>query len=162
MIHSTKIDKQIIHKKNMLGFRGENPPKNFEEKLTLITVGGSTTECFYLSDGKTWTDVLGKKLNARFSNGTWINNAGLDGHSTFGHLVLMEDYIVRLKPKIALFLVGINDLGREDLRSYDQVQWKKGISFYSCTDFLISMSHYSEVFSLALNMHRYIISNKMR
>ena len=28
-----------------------------------------------------------------------------------GHIILMQDYIIKIKPKIVLFLVGINDLG---------------------------------------------------
>lgn len=54
--------------------------------LTIISVGGSTTECFYISDDKTWTHILGMKLKSVFTR-VWINNAGLDGHSTFGHII---------------------------------------------------------------------------
>jgi lysophospholipase L1-like esterase len=111
-----KLDKKIIHTKNRLGFRGENPPKNFADYLTIMTVGGSTTECFYLNDNKTWTALLGKSLKKVF-NKVWINNAGLDGCSTFGHIILLEDYLVNLKPKVIIFLVGINDVGSE--RSLD-------------------------------------------
>lgn len=50
----------------------------------------------------------------------WINNAGLDGHSTFGHQILLRTLIAPLKPQIVLFLVGVNDIERDDLNSYDQ------------------------------------------
>lgn len=118
------VDKTIIHTKNSLGFRGPEPPTNLENYLSIITVGGSTTECFYLSDGKTWQDALSKKLERNVDH-LWINNAGLDGHSTFGHLILMEDYIIKLKPNVVLFLVGINDLAVESSRSFDQQILKK-------------------------------------
>ena len=108
-----KLDKNIIHTKNRLGFRGGGPPTNFSDYLTIITVGGSTTECFYLSDNKTWTANLGNKIEKGFKK-VWINNAGIDGCSTFGHIVLLEDYLVNLKPKMLIFLVGINDVGLED------------------------------------------------
>jgi lysophospholipase L1-like esterase len=114
----SKIDKKIIHTKNLLGFRGEDLPTNFADYLTIITVGGSTTECYYLGDNKTWTADLGNILKKSF-NKIWINNAGLDGCSTFGHLVLLEDYLVKLKPKMLIFLVGINDVGLEDSLDLD-------------------------------------------
>lgn len=114
-----KLDGEIIHTKNSLGFRGAEPPNNFSEFLTIIAVGGSTTECFIVSDGKTWIDILGKYLKNVF-NKVWINNAGLDGHTTFGHLVLMEDYICRMRPKIVLFLVGANDISMEGYTEYDR------------------------------------------
>jgi lysophospholipase L1-like esterase len=112
------LPKTIIHSKNSLGFRGEEPPVNFGDYLTIITVGGSTTECFYLNDHQTWPDILENNLKKDFKN-VWINNAGLDGTSTFGHIVLLEDYIIKLKPKIIIFLVGLNDVGLGDQRLSD-------------------------------------------
>jgi lysophospholipase L1-like esterase len=51
-----------------------------------------------------------------------VNNAGLDGHSTWGHQLLLEQYILKLKPRYVLILAGINDVGREDIGYYDQKQ----------------------------------------
>ena len=39
----------------------------------------------------------------------WLNNAGLDGHSTFGHEILLRSHIIKLKPDMIIFLTGIND-----------------------------------------------------
>lgn len=114
-----KLDKKIFHTKNSLGFRGDEKPANFDDYLSIITVGGSTTECFLLSDDKTWSFDLEQRLKSKFRN-VWVNNAGLDGHSTFGHQILLDDYLTKIKPKIILFLVGINDVGREDLRDHDK------------------------------------------
>ena len=50
----------------------------------------------------------------------WINNAGLDGATTYRHLILMEDYLIKLRPKVVLFLVGINDVGAGDLDKADK------------------------------------------
>src|SRR5215813_566555 len=83
-----KLDKRVTHTKNSLGFRGHEPPAAFADYLTIVTIGGSTTECFYLSDNQTWPAVLDNLLSNKVSK-LWLNNAGLDGHTTFGHLVLM-------------------------------------------------------------------------
>ena len=61
----------------------------------------------------------------------WLNNAGLDGHSTFGHIILFKDYIVKLKPKIILFLVGANDVGRNEYSDNALSHIKRGIDFSS-------------------------------
>lgn len=113
------IDQHITYKKNSLGFRGPERPENFDQYLSIITVGGSTTECQYLNDGKTWSDRLYYDLQHDF-NKVWLNNGGLAGHSTFGHVVLLEDHIVKLKPKLILFLVGVNDIERDDLNDSDK------------------------------------------
>ncbi len=122
-IHNTeisKLDEYIVHKKNSLGFRGEDPPDEFQDHLTIVTIGGSTTESFYISEGQTWPDQLGINLESSFEK-IWVNNAGLDGTSTFGHIVLMEDHIVQLKPNIVLFLVGLNDVGRGEFNRFDNL-----------------------------------------
>jgi lysophospholipase L1-like esterase len=149
-----KLDKIIIHKKNSLGFRGEEPPKDFKDYLTIITIGGSTTECFYLSEGKTWTDILGEKLRKIFKN-VWINNAGFDGQSTFGHIVLMEDYVIKLRPKVVLFLIGYNDVQGEEPNKYDRLILKEELNLNSLKSFFKSAANYSETLALMLNIYRY-------
>jgi lysophospholipase L1-like esterase len=105
-----KLDKVVVHQRNSLGFRGPEPPAEFARALTIVTVGGSTTECFDLAEDKTWPHDLGVNLKRNFKD-LWLNNAGLSGNSTFGHYILMQDYLVKLRPKVVIFLVGINDLG---------------------------------------------------
>ncbi len=146
----TKLPKTTVHTKNCLGFRGAPPPANFADYLTILTVGGSTTECFYLSDGKTWTDLLGQQLARDFPR-LWINNAGLDGATTYRHLILMEDYVAHLKPKVVLFLVGINDVGVGDLDYRPRAGLGGWIRF---------LANRSEVYSLGLNLYRYLVTQR--
>ena len=144
----TKLPKTTVHTKNSLGFRGAPPPADFVDYLTIVTIGGSTTECFYLSDGKTWTDLLGVKLKQDFPK-LWINNAGLDGATTYRHLILVEDYLARLKPKLALFLVGINDVGVGEIHDKPKGGFASRIK---------TLTNKSEVYSLGLNIYRYFIA----
>jgi len=148
-----KLDKIIYVKRNHLGFRGEPLPKNFAQTLTILTVGGSTTECIHISDGKTWSDLLAGKLKREFKP-FWLNNAGIDGHSTFGHLVLMEDYIIRLKPKIVLVLAGANDRSIRDYNPLDrQFLAKPAASAWG--RFVNTLAWHSEVVHYAVNLNRY-------
>jgi len=115
----SKLDSIIVHSKNSLGFRGPEKPQNFDDALTFIAVGGSTTECQILSDGHDWVNLLGNHLKKQLPN-TWVNNAGLDGHSTFGHYILLTDYLLDIHPDYILYLVGCNEVGRDDLGSFDK------------------------------------------
>ena len=114
-----KLDSIITRSTNNIGFRGPDMPDDIENRLSLFVVGGSTTQCFYSSDGKDWPALLANKLKPHYSD-LWLNNAGLDGHTTFGHQILLDDYIIGLKPKIVLFYAGINDVGVEDMKSFDK------------------------------------------
>ncbi len=149
-----KLDKTVYHQKNSLGFRGAPPPADFANWLTMVAVGGSTTESFYISEGKTWVDLLGKRLEGNFPH-LWINNAGLDGQSTFGHLQLLKDYIIKLRPQYVLLLVGLNDMGRDDLNIYDQSQEGLDIIRKKNT-FFHRIAEHSEVLNLLINLSRYL------
>ena len=154
-----KLDKIIYTTRNHMGFRGDPPPKNFSEYLTIIAVGGSTTACELISDNKTWCDILSVNLKSKFKS-LWLNNAGLDGHSTYGHIVLMEDYIIKIRPKVVLFLVGANDIGLETSRIYDQDQLKKPLIGF-VAPLWDSWVNKSEVLSYSINFCRFLKAKRM-
>jgi lysophospholipase L1-like esterase len=138
---------------NSLGFRGPEPPAPFAGALTIVAIGGSTTQSFFISDGLTWTDRLAARLKREFPT-VWVGNAGLDGHSTFGHLVLLDDYIVPLRPKVALFLIGLNDVDRSDLSAYERETIRGRWSLESPMSLVKSLAAHSELVSTLLNLDR--------
>ena len=149
------LEKQIIHTKNSLGFRGPEMPKNFDDCLSIIAVGGSTTECFFLNDHNCWTALLSERLSQNYQK-IWVNNAGYQGHSTFGHFILINDYIKYLHPKYVLLLVGCNEVNRTDIAEDESVAgtgsanstwgWLKGNS---------------EVIALVLNLQRKWLADRL-
>lgn len=139
------LDRRVVHTKNSLGFRGPEPPPDFSQRLTILTVGGSTTEGFYLSDHQTWPALLQAKLQPAFSK-VWLNNAGFDGHSSFGHVVLVRDYVSKLRPKVVLIMVGLNDLFADGPKTLDHIER---------SELAGSIANHSELFGLGLNVIRY-------
>lgn len=140
----TRLAPVIRHTKNSLGFRGQEPPADPEAVLGLITVGGSTTECFYLSDGTTWPDRLAA-LAGRYFSPLWLNNAGLDGHSTYGHNLLLQQHLLKLHPKVIIFLTGLNDLGLGEIAG---------------PSFGLRAARHSRLFSVSENFYRYLDARK--
>jgi hypothetical protein len=123
------LDKEIKHTKNSLGFRGPELPTSAATKR-IFCVGGSTTECFYMNDGDDWPAVFSSELaKLRPKQSFWVNNAGLDGHSTRGHIVLLRDHISKLKPDYLVFLVGCNDLAAGDFNYMEQNNLVKNMRF---------------------------------
>jgi lysophospholipase L1-like esterase len=145
-----KLDRVTVHTKNVLGFRGPDPPRDFADRLTILTIGGSTTEGLFLSDGRTWTDELTRQLEPQFP-GVWVNNAGIDGHTTYGHLVLLRSFVVQLRPKVAVFLVGANDVGLAAPNTFDE-----GIVLpqSGARRAINALARYSETVSLGVNLAR--------
>jgi len=147
---------------NSLGFRGPEPPSDFAEALTMVAVGGSTTEGFVSDDASTWPHQLGDLLRSEFPS-IWVNNAGISGHSTRGHLILLDDYLAVLKPKIAVFLVGINDIGNTDEPSAFEPSYN---FLYNVTDpgwrqWLITLAFRSEVIQAAVTVNRRLRATRL-
>jgi lysophospholipase L1-like esterase len=147
----TKLPPTTNHTKNSLGFRGAPPPADLKDDLSIVTIGGSTTECFYLSDGRTWPDLLGQDL-ARNFNRVWLNNAGLDGATTYRHIILLEDYLIKLRPKVVLFLIGANDVGAGNL---DATVPRRG---HYLRNLWRTFLYRSEVYTLEQNLYHYFIA----
>jgi hypothetical protein len=104
-----ETDKQVTYKRDQYGLRGNY---GAPEKIDVMTVGGSTTDQRYISEGATWQDILQHDF---LTHGREINiaNAGVDGQTTYGHIKNFDwwfPYIPNLKVKYFLFYVGLNDL----------------------------------------------------
>ncbi len=153
-----KLDPVIINTRNSLGFRGPEAPKDWvrgdlaardgARELSVITIGGSTTECHFLGDSLTWPYLLGLRL-ADSIRGCWLNNAGLDGQSTFGHIVMLNDYVKKLHPTVVVFLTGINDVESSGPSFHDKL-YERG----AYPDFTHFLFNNSEVLNLGLNLWR--------
>lgn len=112
------LSREITFSRNSIGLRGEDPPPDIQNYLSIITLGGSTTESHYQSDDRTWTHILGGKLKTTFRD-VWINNAGIDGFSTYGQMILLDEHIVKVKPKIVVLIIGANDVGLRYIQKFD-------------------------------------------
>jgi lysophospholipase L1-like esterase len=142
------IDSVVSHKKNSMGLRGPEQPTDFKAYTSIIFVGGSTTECTAISDGKEWTSIAFDILSSKMDS-VWCNNAGLDGHSTYGHQILLNDHLVNIKPNYIVFLIGANDVGRNDLDTFERFHLKDN---YTSLKHKIYQS--SEALSLFVNLYR--------
>jgi lysophospholipase L1-like esterase len=109
-----------IYRRDQWGLRGafETP-----DRIDVLAVGGSTTNELYVDDRLTWTAVLQQQFAAAGKK-VVVANAGIDGHSTVGHLNSFDLWFPRvpgLKPKFVLFYVGINDVQVEEHVRYDVI-----------------------------------------
>ena len=143
-----KLDPIITVTRNQLGFRGPDTSQQFNRDLSIITIGGSTTACSFLSDNKTWSHLLGVYLKNDF-NSVWVNNAGFNGHSTFGHQILLDDHVKKLKPKVVVFLIGVNDIENDGPTNMEKLKFKNAY-----VDLLNYLYNNSEVINILFNISR--------
>ena len=100
--------KPTIYRRDRWGLRGEIPSP---DRVAIVTIGGSTTDQLYLSEGDTWQDRFAAAADP--GRHLIVANAGLDGQSTVGHIAAIEGWLTRipaLRPKFVLIYAGINDV----------------------------------------------------
>jgi lysophospholipase L1-like esterase len=95
---------------NALGLRGDAPPDDFDAAYTILAVGASTTQSVAQSDEDVWTALLQTNLRDDRPD-VWVGNAGLSGHTSAAHIVVLESVGRALRPDAVTLLVGINDVG---------------------------------------------------
>ena len=112
-------DYQITYTRDIYGLRGSC---KYDDLIDILTIGGSTTDQRYISDEKTFQELLQKSISNHIGRDICIFNAGVDGHSTFGHIKSFDHWfslIPNFNPKIILLYVGINDAGFRNYPSLD-------------------------------------------
>jgi len=96
-------ESDIVYSRDKYGLRGVQEPLS---QVELVTVGGSTTDQRYITDTQTWQQILRARL------GIAVANAGVDGMTSFGHIIAMTEWLHDLpgfSPKYYLHYIGVND-----------------------------------------------------
>ena len=101
--------KVITYVRDHYGLRGSTTPV---AEIELVTVGGSTTDQRFITEGETWQDIIHARTGLR------ITNAGDEGISSTGHVVAIEDWlhlIPGLRARFYLHYIGVNDAAFADM-----------------------------------------------
>ena len=102
-----------------LGLRA--PLDGFESAdLRLLCLGGSSTECLYVTDEKTWPRLLQQKLSDSLGLRVFVGNGGRSGHFTLHTIEKIKNYSAIGSFDLILVMTGINDLVTLFLENYDE------------------------------------------
>ena len=97
------------YKRNEYGLRDDCDNSS---NIKVLTVGGSTTAQVAVRFDATYQKILQNRLRQEIGQFGCVTNAGIDGHSTWGHIFAFEKWfplIPNLKPDYVVLYVGIND-----------------------------------------------------
>ena len=100
---------EFVYRRDAMGFRG---PGVDPARISILTIGGSTTNQLYLPEEATWQAVLERSLR-KAGHEVVVANAGIDGQSTVGMIADLDLWfpnVPHLKPRLVLAYVGINDV----------------------------------------------------
>ncbi|MBN1871982.1 MAG: SGNH/GDSL hydrolase family protein [Candidatus Omnitrophica bacterium] len=103
---------------NRYGLRGPNIKLSVAD-LKFVTVGGSSTECRYISDEQSWPWKFQDDLAARLNKSIIVFNAGKGGLHALNHIYFLRHYSWIEEFDWVIVMCGINDMGRLLHGTYD-------------------------------------------
>jgi hypothetical protein len=113
------ISGEISFTVNKMGLRAPVLwPDNREDRI--LCVGGSTTECLYVTDEKSWPWLLGTLLTRDLGRPVLAANAGKGGHFSLHHVYLLQHFDLAQEFGRVIVLCGINDSGIYKRNNYEK------------------------------------------
>ncbi len=104
------IEGKISFTINQYGVRGpEIWPSSRNDRI--LCLGGSTTECLYVTNEKSWPWLLGTRLTSELERDILVANIGRSGHFTLHHTYQLKHYKHIDKFGVVIIMCGINDVG---------------------------------------------------
>jgi lysophospholipase L1-like esterase len=88
--------------------------------LTLVFLGGSTTECTYVDEDNRFPYLVGRLLERQTHLKVNSYNAGRSGINTLHCLNILLNKVVNLKPDLVVLMENINDLA---ILMYEKTYW---------------------------------------
>jgi len=137
---------RIVYTRDARGLRGEY---GHPGGIDILAIGGSTTDELFVSDGKTWLDVLRERFAAD-GRPQVIVNAAVSGHTSYGHIEAFRRWLPRIKglrARYVLAYIGINDVMLEKPRKFDDFRLREyqKSSWYMVTSRSALMQLYRDV-----------------
>ena len=91
VVYSTnfyEVEGSIIYNRDEYGLRDDCDP----EEINILTIGGSTTDQRYIEFNETFQEILEYNLSENLNRKICVSNAGVDGHSTYAHLISFDSW----------------------------------------------------------------------
>ncbi len=117
--------KKVLYQRDRFGLRGAYPDPS---RIDILTIGGSSTDQRYITEGRTWQDVLAAEFR-KTGKTVSVVNAGIDGQSTYGHIKNFDWWfssVPGVRVKYFLFYIGINDFYTAEGSPYDSLEPGQG------------------------------------
>lgn len=107
-----RLDKNLADV-NSHGFRGDEFPEDYKKRKIVLILGDSTVYGWGVSSDKTFSSLLQKKFDQKFSEQYLVINAGVPGYSSYQALKYFEEISDKFQPNVVITYVGANDCWNE-------------------------------------------------
>ena len=91
-------------------------------QLTLVFLGGSTTECAYVEEENRFPYLVGRLVEKKTGLRTDSYNAGKAGNTSLHSLDILLNKVIPVKPDVAIMMDNVNDLA---VLIFEKTYWTK-------------------------------------
>jgi lysophospholipase L1-like esterase len=99
------------------------PSKKYADPdLSIVFLGGSTTECMFMEEENRFPYVVGTILERETGRRINSYNGGLSGNNSLHAIDLLVNKVIPLQPRVVVFMENINDLST---LLYEKTYWNK-------------------------------------
>lgn len=81
-----------------------------DPQLTLVFLGGSTTECYWVDEASRFPSRAGQLLGERLGKRVNSLNAGISGSNTLHMIDILLNKLIPLRPDVAVMMENVNDV----------------------------------------------------
>lgn len=81
-----------------------------DPQLTLLFLGGSTTECYWVDEASRFPPLAGKLLGERLDKRVNSLNAGVSGVNTLHMLFVLLSKVIPMRPDVVVLMENVNDV----------------------------------------------------
>lgn len=96
--------------------------KYADPDLSIVFLGGSTTECMFVDEDNRFPYVVGTLLEKETGRKINSYNGGLSGNNSLHAIDLLVNKVIPLQPRVVVFMENINDLST---LLYEKTYWNK-------------------------------------
>jgi lysophospholipase L1-like esterase len=101
------------------------PKTEIKEADKIVFLGGSTTECLYVTEEKRFPLLAAKKLEEKTGSKVIAKSGGVSGNHSLHAINILINKVIPQQPKAVVLMENINDL---NLMLYEKTYWNKNIN----------------------------------
>lgn len=118
------VDKKYFVHTDSNGFL-INPLLPQYEKERIVFLGGSTTECLYVTEEKRFPFLVAEKIADQTGTKVTSKSSGVSGNNSMHSINILLNKVLPERPRVVVLMESINDL---NVMLYEKTYWNKNVS----------------------------------
>jgi lysophospholipase L1-like esterase len=118
------VDKKYFVHTDSNGFL-INPLQSQNEEEKIVFLGGSTTECLYVTETMRFPFLVAEKIADQTGTKVTSKSSGVSGNNSMHSINILLNKVLPERPRVVVLMESINDL---NVMLYEKTYWNRNVS----------------------------------